>query len=208
MKRSTLNKNKLISAALLCSALTLASCSDSADEVNPPTPSVEPAAGDDKSKSPDVPRSPRGNIIKEVGEPARILTAENNDEWAVNFTVTDIEIDPVCTREYASAPENGHMVALTVEAATASEPTFSESGMTGISFHPFHWKAIAPNGTTVNTVYSVGADNCFTEAEMLPDLGAGEKAIGKVVLDVPDVSGTLIYSWGAGTGWEWEYGVK
>ena len=206
MKRNTLNKNPLISVVLLFSALAVASCTGSSNEGSPTAPSVEPATGDAKPLPIDV--STRGNIIKEVGELGGSYLEEGSDEWAFSFTVTDIEIDPVCTSDYIYPAENGHMVAVTIEAITAPEPEFSKSGLSGVSFSPAYWKAIAANGTTVNSVSSAAADNCFPRAESIPDLGAGERVVGKVVLDVPDVTGTLVFTNGAVTGWEWEYGAK
>lgn len=201
--------NKRISSAVILAfaALALSSCGGTEDPAQP-TPSVESATAETEAAKPEITRSTRGNIIKEVGEPAGLGLIASSDKRALSFTITDIEVDPVCTAGFNFPSENGHLVALSIEATTAPEPDFSASGMTSISFHSFQWKAIAPNGTTVNTVSSPAADNCFPQAQMIPNnLGPGEKAVGKAVLDVPNTEGTLIYSMG-GDGWEWQYSPK
>ena len=196
-------------ASLAFVVLALTSCSGSDPVATPSTPSVEPATKEVETAKPEPTRSTRGNIIKQIGEPAGVRLEEGSNDWALSFTVTNVEVDPACTSTYPSESVNGHVLALTIEAATAPEPEFGNSGMTGVSFHPFHWKGFAPNGTTVNTVYSSAADNCMSEMEKMPtDIGAGEKVVGKVLLDVPDTTGTVAYSWGGTTGWEWEYGTK
>lgn len=143
--------------------------------------------------------------MKKVGEPARILTEEGSRDWALNFAITDIQLDPVCTGSYMDAAPNGRLLAISIEAATAPEPEFSKA-VGSVSFNPHSWKVIASNGTTVNAVTSPASDSCLTEAERLPSMiGAAEKVVGKIVLDVPDTTGTLVYSNGGGSGWEWEY---
>ncbi|MDN3905542.1 hypothetical protein [Arthrobacter sp. YD2] len=206
-----MKKNIVITAALLASALTLSGCGGSEPELT--GVQVEPATGDTTTASAvptatKAPRSPRGALMKKVGEPSRILVKEGSDDWAVNFTVTDIQLDPQCTSPQAEPSENGHLIAISVEAATAPEPIFSEV-VGSLTFNAHSWKVIAANGTTVNTVVSNASSYCLTPAEHIPAMiGAAEKVVGKVVLDVPDATGTLVYSNGGGTGWEWEYGAK
>lgn len=134
---------------------------------------------------------------------------ENKDEWALNFTVTDIEVDPVCTSIHATPGENGHLVAISIEATTAPEPGFTEVMLGNVSFSAHSWKVIASNGTTANTVVSNAVVNCLNPAEMMPsNIGAAEKVTGRILLDVPDSTGTLVYSSNGLDGWEWEYGTK
>lgn len=205
-----MKQNTLILASLLSSVLALSACgggsSDGPDLTAAP---VEPATAVSEPAADEPTRSARGNLIKTVGDPAGIFLEEGSDEWALNFTVTGIEVDPACTGAYAEPAVNGHLVAISVEATTGPDPKFSEALYNNVSFDASNWKAIASNGTTVNTISSQSAWSCFDQAEMIPQqIGAAEKVIGKVVLDVPDATGTLIYSvYGAG-GWEWEYGTK
>jgi hypothetical protein len=151
--------------------------------------------------------SPRGNLIKEVGEPAGITGGEDGSEELLTFNVTDIEVDPACPAPYAQKPENGHFVAVTLEAKTGPEPAFSEELYNGVNFSAGSWKVIASNGTTVNQISSGPAYGCFEEDHMIPsDIRAAENVKGKVVFDLPDTSGTLIYSVYGDIGWEWTFG--
>lgn len=203
-----MKNNILITVALLTTVLSLTACSGSPEAKLTGAP-VEPATGTSTSTAgataTKAPRSPRGSLIKKIGEPSLILVSEGDDDWALNFTVTDIQVDPVCSPD-SQLPENGHFVAISIEATTAPEPVFSEVlGMVNFG----SWKVIAPNGTTVNNVTSNASYSCLPAGESIPpSIGAAEKVTGKVVLDVPDTSGTLVHAQGGGSGWEWEYGAK
>ena len=203
-----MKKNTLIFATLVSAVLALSACSDSSSEGTELTSApVEPATSSTSRVATDPLRSPRGNIIKTVGQPAGVRIQDGSDEWALNFTVTDIDVDPVCTSIHAMPGDHGHLVALSIEATTAPEPQYSAAMGSPISFDS--WKVIASNGTTVNTTSSQATVNCFEGAEMIPSyIGAGEKVVGKVVVDVPDTAGTLVYMGYGGGGWEWEYGTK
>ncbi len=163
-----------------------------------PTPTLEATK---------APRSPRGSLIKKVGEPAG-SRGTANDVWDLKFTVTDIQVDPICTSPHAEPPVNGHFVAVSIEATTGPEPEFSSVFPNGVGFG-YGWKAIASNGTTANTVMSNATYNCLESSELINgDIRAAEKVAGKVILDVPDAAGTLVFSNDGTAGWEWEYGTK
>ncbi|MCC9206498.1 hypothetical protein [Arthrobacter sp. zg-Y769] len=205
-----MKKNILITAAVITTVIATSGCGNSPDEPKLTGAPVDPATASSSSPAAatatPAPRSPRGNLIKKVGEPALVLIEEGSKDWALNFTVTDIQVDPGCTSPQAVPAENGHFVVVSLEAATVAEPEFSEV-LGGVHFGG--WKAIASNGTTVNNVMSTASFSCLGSAERIPSsMGAAEKVAGKVVLDVPDVSGTLVHTQGGGTGWEWEYDAK
>ena len=200
-------KKNIVFTTVLLAALMLSGCNGSEPELTGVP--VEPATGDSTASpaptATKAPRSPRGALIKKVGEPAQILVKEGSDGWALNFTVTGIEVDPVCAPD-TTPPENGHFVAISIEATTAPEPVFSDV-LDMVNFGS--WKVIAPNGTTVNNVTSHASYSCLPAAERIPSMiGAAEKVTGKVVLDVPDTAGTLVHSQGSSAGWEWEYGAE
>ncbi|MGK7222136.1 hypothetical protein ACSNO4_05000 [Kocuria flava] len=122
-----------------------------------------------------------------------------------------IEVDPTCTSPYAQAPKNGHFVVLDVEVETVAEPDFTEATYGSFYVGASAFKVVADNGTTVNEIDGNGY-SCFDSGEMLPgNLGAGERAMGKVVLDVPTPEGVIIYSNYVGfdrPSFEWEYPSK
>lgn len=203
-----MKKNIVITAALLASAVTLSGCGSSEPELTGVP--VEPATGEGTTSAvptaTKAPRSPRGALIKKVGEPARVLVKEGSDDWALNFTVTDIELDPVCTSPQAVPSESGHLMAISLEAATAPEPVFSQV----LGYADFSsWKVIAANGTTVNAVTNNATSWCLAPEDRLPsNIGPAEKVTGKIILDVPDPTGTLVLAQGTNASWEWEYGAE
>jgi hypothetical protein len=151
-------------------------------------------------------KSVRGNLIKNVGE-TEVITADNGDP-VVSFSISSIAVDVPCTDEYADPPQNGHFVTLDMTVETTAK--LAEE------INPFFllgdkaWKAIAPDGTTSNAEPATGAAlSCFAEADVLPSMiGPGEKATGKVVLDVEDSQGILVLNYtpsGMGEGREWSY---
>ncbi|WP_162149403.1 hypothetical protein [Arthrobacter sp. Br18] len=121
--------------------------------------------------------------------------------------VNSITVDAPCTGPYAMPPENGHFVVLEVSVKTAPAQPDDAYPMS-FSMDGGLWSVIAPNGTTSNApAYSGSTYNCLPEAEVLPSsIGPGEQATGKVVLDVVEPEGVLVYGDMTGAGnWEWAY---
>lgn len=172
------------------SGLLLAGCSSASD--------TGEGAGEDKSA--------RGNLVKSVGG-TEVITGDNGDP-VVSFSINSIAVDVPCTNEYAAPPQNGHFLTL--------EMTVETSAKLAEELNPFFllgdkaWKAIGPDGNVSNAEPATGAAlSCFAEAEVLPSIiEPGEKATGKVVLDVEDSQGILVLDYtpsGAGEGREWTY---
>lgn len=192
-------------------ALLLAGCGGS-PQSTPPAPTVEPATSNQTaSASPATPaasgaKSSRGNLVKKVGEGIPVM---DKDKAVASFVINSIEVDPQCTDTSASPAENGNFVVLDVSMETApelAESVYPEFGLAGQA-----WKAIADNGTTFNgSLSSFSALMCFPDTERFPStLGPGEKATGKIVLDVPTPTGVLVHKQGfMPAGWEWEYPAK
>ncbi|RAX44899.1 hypothetical protein DQ354_12350 [Arthrobacter sp. AQ5-06] len=127
----------------------------------------------------------------------------------VNVTVRAIEVDPACTATSPRQPENGHFVVLTIDLEAA--PGLADDGDKKWGLYSTGWKIIAANGTTQNGhPQTTAAILCLADTEQLPyEIGLGEKATGKVVLDVASPSGTVVYSdpgWPSGL--EWDYPSK
>lgn len=203
MKRSAL-------ALLALSGFILAGCSGAEAEPEPTAPNVEsPTTEASESTREDL--SPRGNVVMEPGKPAVIYGYEDEDLEAATFVVKSIKVDPTCTSPYAEAPKNGHFVTLDIEVETATEPDFTEATFGSFYVGSGAFKVIADNGTTVNEVDGNGY-TCFDSGEQLPgNLGAGERATGKVVLDVPTAEGVIVYNNYVGfdrPSFEWAYPVK
>lgn len=195
----------------------------SASTTAAPTPSVTPSPAPARTTPPPAPAptqsapppaavppvnpqtSPRGNLIKEVGELAGVRDA--NGEYLVTFTVNDIIVDVPCTDPYADAPENGHFVAVDVSVETSPNMLNSDL-IQQFSMSSLTFQAIGPDGITSNA----GTDSaatlfCLDDSVLLPgDIGPGEKANGLVLLDVEHPTGTLVYEdfW-TDSGWEYAY---
>lgn len=199
---------KLRLAGLGVAALALAGCSSAEPTTDPTAPGVE-AATAESAASPDPTESisTRGNLVKEVGEPAGVTLPGQEDAPVVNFAVKGIQVDPACTSELAQAPEIGHFVVVDIEAETGSAAQFEEAFMgQDYQFNQNWWKFVDAQGTTANNIVSTPTYSCLPEAEALPmEIGPGERVTGKIVLDTPSTEGTLIFDDPiSGNAWEWE----
>lgn len=193
---------KTLAATAVAALIALSGCST--DE-GAKAPDVD-AAGGSESAAPtaDSGRSERGNLIKSIGEGAG-ATNMAGDQVA-DFVVNSITVDPVCTGEYPTPPENGHFIALDISIET--HPELADEGYPVFMLNPYDMKVVAPNGTTSNaSLATVATYGCLPEGELLPSQGLGpaEKATGKLLLDSEVPSGTLVITNGIGGGWEYAF---
>lgn len=199
---------KAITVLAAASVIALAGCAtaDNAAAKTTPAPSVSVAPATTPSPTPtttapSVPKSARGNLIKDVGAVASLTY---NDKTVASFKVTSIQTGAACTDKYASKPKNGQVVILTFEVTTT--PDLASDPLKHFSLNEFEWKAIAGNGTTVNGTPAMFG--CLDSSEKLPgSIGPAESATGKMAFDVPVGPGTLVFVPArADAGWEWNYG--
>lgn len=195
------------------SAPTSESTGQEADGQDEPAPSAsEGSEGSEGTEPAEEPEdaaeadglSARGNIPKQIGEPAA-LTASSGGK-ALEFSVTGIEPNAQCTSSYAETPENEMFVRVDIEATTGTaedmeELFYSDSMM----FNPYDWKFVDSSGRTANDIGSMATYMCLDTGESLPtDIGPGENVGGSLILDVTDSSGTLVYApVYDSAGWEW-----
>lgn len=160
-----------------------------------PGPSSEPAA----TQEPET--SIRGNLVKDVGEPAGIFNTEDRSTNVIDFTVTGIG-PTQCTEQYAQPPANGHVLAIQLEVQTQPELKDEFSGT--FNAGAGSWKFIQADGTTFNGMLHGSSYGCLPETAILPQsIGPGETASGTVLLDVPALEGTLVLSYLGEDAWEW-----
>ncbi len=152
--------------------------------------------------------SVRGYLIKEVGQLAGVVDADT-EEPVVSFTLLEVEPNFTCTADYADGAANGQFVAFTFEVETFKalkddvEPFYGSFGL-----NSFYLSAFSDDGVLQNDIDG-NSWSCLDSADELPsDIGPGQKAIGKIVIDTELESGVLVYepmSWGEPVGWEWEF---
>jgi hypothetical protein len=194
------------------SVLLLSGCSSNPQAQAQPSLSVAPAqTTSTPTPSATVAKTARGNVQKKIGETA--WAGKSAAEATMQFKVTSIE--PItCDAPYGTPPAGTALaVAIEVETTADFDGGLSVNGAPGlISFDAHYWKGYAANGTRMNKIDTVAAQNCVAdESRLLPSsLGKGEKATGIVILEVTSPAGIVAYD-GAGavtSGWEWEYPGK
>ncbi len=174
----------------------------------PPTATTSTTAAE-PSEVP-IPRSPRGHIVKQLGEVGGFThpedTTPSTTELVLSFTIDAIR--PVdCSSPYAEAPQNGNFIALDIRASTAENypadvlPFWVSSG---------DFSVVGPDGVTVSNLgtpqsfmcMDYNDPNLFTQDQFTP----ASQYRGTVILDVPTPTGTLIFTpLGATSGWEWSF---
>lgn len=188
---------KISAIAVTCCALALTACSTTTTASQPSLeapPVAKPVdASPSPSPTPSATRSDRGNLIKEMGQASAWLNADKEPE--VNFRVDWIKADPKCTDDYFPKPAKGmnrievHLTVETTKALAGSD--YSPE----ITFSPFLWKYVDANGQTYGgDLMAANGITCESKANPLPnEFGPAEKGKGWIMMDVPDLEGTLIY---------------
>jgi hypothetical protein len=155
-------------------------------------------------------KSPRGNMIKKLGEAAGLCTDDSCTNVAVTFTLDKIELDPKCTGKSAKVldakPEHGHFVALSFTVKTTEKFTGDSASF---SINPYDFSVVGPDGITETTSYGSGTYGCLPDSEMLStsNYAPSSQYVGKVLIDTKHSRGTIMLRsaiMGDG-GWEWEF---
>ena len=95
--------------ALVPIALTAMACSSTEQPAATTPQESSPAATSAPMTTPDARNvSPRGNIIKQVGEVAGIMDEQGND--TITWIVESLDVDGPCPSGRSSTPEHGHLV--------------------------------------------------------------------------------------------------
>ncbi|MGP9781842.1 hypothetical protein ACT3UQ_05205 [Glutamicibacter sp. AOP12-B1-11] len=189
---------KISAIAAIGLSLTLVACSPSTTTAQPSLeapPVTKPVdASPSPSPTPSSTRSDRGNLVKEMGQASSWLNAAK--EPTVNFRVDWIKANATCNDDYFPEPAKGMKrieVHLTVETTKAlADGEYSPT----ITFSPFLWKYIDANGQTYGgDIMAADGIRCESKPNPLPDeFGPAEKGKGWIMMDVPDLEGTLIYN--------------
>ncbi|MGY1615492.1 hypothetical protein ACI797_01980 [Geodermatophilus sp. SYSU D00691] len=202
-------KSPLVASAI-GAVLLLAGCSSAVRGTASPDPAMAPPEASSSAPSSPQPEEPgtaevnaRGNIEKEVGEPAGVTG--DDGEPLLTFTVDEIVADYTCTGDLPEPAENGHFVALRMTVETA--PNLPPDAYYDISAYEFSF--IGGDGVTFTEVDTFAAFICAADDQQLPsgELGSGQRYTGTLVLDVPGNSGIVQYQpfYLPEGGWEWEF---
>lgn len=203
-------KQSLIITTATIAGLLLVGCSTTANDAEPnlePAPVTEASTPEPTEEpTPEVERNARGSIVMQPGD-TEILTSNDGTEL-MSFTVHSIEVNPECTGDRPSDPENGNFVVF--EAEVESDIVAGEHGLQpGRTFNSSTYRVIDNEGNTLGESPNTGPSHiCFPDSDRIPtDLGPGEKASGKVVFDVSIDSGSLLMDIDSAQGlqWEWEF---
>lgn len=200
----------ILTVVALAATVTLTGCTASAqpdvdhlpDSAPVATSTPTPTATTDATYGDRI-INDRGNLVKQIGQLSGITTAEGSDVTLAQFVVTDIVVDLECTSGFDSLPTNGHYVG--VHLNVESTPELAEEDYPSLSFSEWAWEAFDDSGKRVNDPMG-SAWTCLDGVDSLPsDIGPAESVSGWIVLDLPTTTGSVVFTMGAPTGWEWAY---
>jgi hypothetical protein len=208
--------NKLTGATLAVTAtLILSACASPVGQTEGKasgTPPTLPPSTSSSASSPTPPPTPvgppksaRGNYIKALGEEGGL------EDTATHTPIITFAVDSIapikCTQSYSSPPENGTLIAVQMRVSTS--PALATSQVTYFSVNPNEFSFIGADGITVTNVATAATYSCIPSKEELThdQMSPGSQYVGKIILDVPAATGTLVYrpaSLAVG-GWEWSF---
>ncbi|MDQ3578040.1 MAG: hypothetical protein M3443_10665, partial [Actinomycetota bacterium] len=151
------------------------------------TPSAPPTTT--TNSAPATPaKSPRGNIMKTVGQAAGLSDASG--KTMMTFTLDKVTVDPKCSSPYAEKAKHGHYVSLAFTVKTTTDLT-ADSGIYGLTQHDFD--IVGADGITESEVSSytlcMNNDEYLTSDPFAPASQYG----GLIVLDTKHTTGTIVF---------------
>lgn len=176
-------------------------------EADSQTSTAAPDDGQQKRQQDKPRKSRRGNLVKKVGDVAAIKT--KTGKTIASWTLTKIDTAPECDAD-RDKPTNGHYVTLSFDVETADASTDTEQDLPLTLGSPAVWRYYLKDGTqwSGNPAGDYGAGCIADGNELLPGtIGAGTKASGTVVFDLPSTDGILVYDGGSFSG-GWEYSLN
>lgn len=187
---------EISSLAFVALSLSLSACSSSEPISEPSTPreplaveSAKPTRTQTTAPVPTETRSPRGNLIFQVGD-AIDLSAEGSP-WAT-FRVDKMTEKVECTEEWAEPRTKGNAL-ISMEISVETEPD-SSGASDDFYLSGYSWKFVDDNGVVFNGELANSVTySCIAESKLLPDtIGPGTKAKGQILLEIPSTEGTLL----------------
>jgi hypothetical protein len=120
----------------------------------------------------------------------------------VDFTITLVHVDAtlICTAAGHLPAENGHLIGLQVKVADPTPPAEGEPPIDAADF-----RFVGADGEVTKDVDTASSAGCLENGWPEGRPGPGESAAGTVVLDVPALTGTVVYrpkAWSSGVRWQ------
>lgn len=187
-----------LTAVVATGFLLLASCANDRTEASDGDPSGTNAHQQQTDE--------RGNIVQDLGDPATVYI-DGSDTPAIEFTVTDIK-KAECNLGGEKPDEGNTLVEISLEAKTSKDAT-EDNGFYDVDFAANEWKATGSEGKDMSHVDTLAAMECLRTTDHMPTLEPGDEVSGRVVLEVSDDSGEIIYApTFTDAGWAWSYDVS
>ncbi|MCD2099515.1 hypothetical protein QNA24_30165 [Rhodococcus qingshengii] len=192
----SMRKGMCAVAAGVVAVFVLSGCSGGSE----PVAAAEESAVSSTTAAPMPELSPRGAIVKQIGEPAGVKGGYWDGVKSVEFILTDVTPDPVCeTQDERTVPKNGRHVLLDFEIETFA----------GVPVRPILGKYDFYSVTADGYIGEVGetqGDLCVKEASWdgVYEPKPNSKYHVTLLLDVPADTVAVGYDWDESTAWEWE----
>lgn len=158
------------------------------DPAPPVPPAPPPSATDTPPVAPEVPAD------EELALGERYEKVDADGTVVFSITLVSVDADAACTAPGSLPARNGNLLGLQVQ--VQGDPSFS-----GADF-----QFLGTDGAVTADVETDSSVACLTRADAWPagDPGAEQPAEGTIVLDVPAVTGTVVYRpAGAPAGLRW-----
>lgn len=150
------------------------------------------------------------NVEKKMGEAA--VLADDSGNSAFSIKVTKATTADTCLARVGDmqlTPEKGTFLILDIEATMspgAARAVGSKAEDLFMPLAPQAFSVMGSSGVIEREVASESAWGCLADKDLAPAaLSPGQKVSGKVVLDVPHGSGTVVYDPIDNGGWSWPY---
>ncbi|MGP5732633.1 hypothetical protein [Arthrobacter rhombi] len=150
------------------------------------------------------------NVVKDTGDAAVLIDDSGKRQFTLEVTRSKVVTDcPARVGGFRLQPENRRFLVLDVKATLANSVTAEVPGSTEDIFMPLVAQAfsvVGNNGVIDREVATESAWGCYPDVKLAPALvDPGQSVQGKVVLDVPYGSGTVVYDPDNNGGWSWPY---
>lgn len=154
------------------------------------------------------PTSPRGGLIKELGELGGYGCSPDTGVCDISFAITELEILDSCTGPIGQQqiPDNGQFLRVKINVATASDPIDNMSNYVSV-FKEHEWRALDQAGITRSSLNTSTAYMCAMNT-IPTQLSPASQYEFEFFLDVPTDTSRLIFAPFVADGDTWEWALR